>query len=179
MHNTKDFGVRSGCYFCNDYLSPTNTLRDRTLDQQCTVTRPGLSFVSSAYASELLVNYLHAKQEDFLQPGVEAVEETSMGKLPQHIRGNVGGFDTQIMFSSAFEHCLACGKNVVEEYMNNREEFMAKALTDPDYLQVRNFFFFNFFFRIKVGLKKLCLVLMMKSCMVRMGLSSSKMISNK
>jgi ubiquitin-like modifier-activating enzyme ATG7 len=63
-HNPKLHGPRSGCYFCSDYISPSNTMRDRTLDQQCTVTRPGLSFVASAYASELLVNYLHKKAID-------------------------------------------------------------------------------------------------------------------
>jgi len=47
------------CYFCNDIVTPQNTMKDRTLDQMCTVTRPGLSFVSAAYASELYISLLH------------------------------------------------------------------------------------------------------------------------
>ena len=119
----EDIKSRLGCYFCNDVLSPQDTMRDRTLDQQCTVTRPGkeflsgikldltrcklgLSFISSAYASELLISLIH-HPKGVAAPGFDEEEksndETPLGILPQHLRGNLSDFETKIFHSKAFE----------------------------------------------------------------------------
>lgn len=58
------------CYFCGGIDAPVNSTRNRSLDQQCTVTRPGAAPLASAIAAELIVSLLHHP----LRFGVPSVE---------------------------------------------------------------------------------------------------------
>jgi ubiquitin-like modifier-activating enzyme ATG7 len=111
-------------------------MKDRTLDQQCTVTRPGLSFVSSAYASELYISLLHHELEHkvWAHEDPEKLETTDLGKLPHHVRGCMSDFETNILYGPAFDQCVACSKYILDEYIANRDEFMIRVLNDPSFI---------------------------------------------
>ncbi|KAL7545819.1 hypothetical protein ACHAWF_009168, partial [Thalassiosira exigua] len=138
---------RLGCYFCSDVVAPENSMRDRTLDQQCTVTRPGLAPIASAMASELLVALLHhpeghrapapttrpgradagayAPTDDGTDPSSSA-----LGRMPHQIRGTVATYTTMTPTVPAFPSCTACSGRVVEAYRRDGFEFVKKVCCD-------------------------------------------------
>jgi ubiquitin-like modifier-activating enzyme ATG7 len=79
-----------GCYFCNDIISPVDTSNNRTLDQQCTISRPGISSICSGIAAELAMSLVQ--------------QFTSVGSfIPHSIRGNLSDYNFACIDHSSFK----------------------------------------------------------------------------
>uniref|UniRef100_A0AAY4DAK4 Ubiquitin-like modifier-activating enzyme ATG7 n=1 Tax=Denticeps clupeoides TaxID=299321 RepID=A0AAY4DAK4_9TELE len=85
-------GHRLGCYFCNDVVAPGDSTRDRTLDQQCTVSRPGLAMIAGALAVELMVSILQHPEGGYAvaSSSDDRMNEppTSLGLVPHQVLDN-------------------------------------------------------------------------------------------
>ena len=139
---------RLGCYFCNDVVAPENSTRDRTLDQQCTVTRPGLAPIAASMATELCVAMFHhslghcapapeAKRDGNSGAYVPADDgkspsSSALGLMPHQIRGTIVTYMMMTPSVPAFPSCTACADSVVEEYKKNGFEFVKCVCCDVD-----------------------------------------------
>eukprot|EP00940_MAST-03C_sp_MAST-3C-sp2_P000715 g715.t1 len=136
-HRRQDPKDRLGCYFCNDVVAPTDSTRNRALDQQCTVTRPGLAAVASANAVELMVNLLHhplgaCARADGETPLSEACA-SPFGILPHQVRGFVSHFHQILPIAKYFPRCTACSNVVIDAYERDGFDFLLKVFNDPAY----------------------------------------------
>jgi len=137
---------RLGCYFCSDVVAPENSTRDRTLDQQCTVTRPGLAPIAASMATELMVAMLHhplghcAPAPVFSSSSGQFApvdngkdpSSSSLGRLAHQIRGTVATYTMMTPTVPAFPSCTACSENVVQEYRKDGFEFVKKVCCDAN-----------------------------------------------
>ncbi|KAJ4827925.1 Autophagy protein 7 [Turnera subulata] len=133
-------GQRLGCYFCNDVVAPTDSTANRTLDQQCTVTRPGLAPIASSLAAELFVNILHHPNGIFAKGEISNTSNSGnddhpLGLLPHQIRGTLYQFSQMTLVGHASNSCTACSSTVVAEYRKRGMEFLLQAINLPTYLE--------------------------------------------
>ncbi|XP_071179082.1 ubiquitin-like modifier-activating enzyme ATG7 [Mytilus edulis] len=135
-------GDQLGCYFCNDVVAPGNSTRDRTLDQQCTVSRPGMSYLASALAGELLVSVIQHPLGPKAPADTSAKDEhlsqelsCNLGIVPHQIRCFLSRFHQLLPASMAFDKCTACSKTVIDAYKKDGFDFLLKAFNDPAYLE--------------------------------------------
>ena len=130
---------RLGCYFCNDVVAPQDSLTDRTLDQQCTVTRPGLSFITSAMAAELLVSILqHPLREKApadLSNDIHAPSSVVLGIVPHQIRGQLSHFNNMVVTGHAYDRCTGCSLRILKHYQDRGFEFLLDVFNRPEHLE--------------------------------------------
>ncbi len=148
---------RLGCYFCSDVIAPANSTRDRTMDQQCTVARPGLSGIAGSLAVEVMAAVLQhplgvaapaaavpaavemnpASNTSLDEENEESDEDlnASLGPVPHMIRGHLSGFSQTCLTGYAFEHCPACSRSVVEAFRSRGADFVLQAVSQPGYLE--------------------------------------------
>lgn len=118
-----------GCYFCNDVVAPKDSVTRQTLDQMCTVTRPGCAMIASGYAVELLARIFQDKR----RAGAEINAPTILGPITHQLRGFLSSQETINVGGPAFSSCSGCGP-AVELWKEARWEFVEQVLTIPEYL---------------------------------------------
>ena len=145
--------ARLGCYFCTDVVAASNSLRDRTLDQMCTVTRPGLAPMAAAAAVELTVALLQhplghhapaAPSPVVASPGSLPLGAmgggaehwaSCLGALPHQIRLFLSSFSVMTPRVDAFDCCTACSRTVVEAYRAGGAAWVAEVCQRPKLLE--------------------------------------------
>ncbi|PAV83742.1 hypothetical protein WR25_25123 [Diploscapter pachys] len=121
------------CYFCSDVTAPGNSTADRTLDQQCTVSRPGLSMIASGTAVELVASVLQAESPSEAAACIGEQDDSSslFGATPHQIRGFIFKFQQLTPCVRQFSKCVACGDSVLTAYENDRIGFLKQVLNNP------------------------------------------------
>ncbi|KAK6751196.1 hypothetical protein RB195_002895 [Necator americanus] len=125
------------CYFCSDVTAPGNSTADRTLDQQCTVTRPGLSMIASGVAVELLSSVLQHPDPLAAPANIGEPDDSSslLGATPHQVRGFLSRFNQMTPCVRRFEKCVACGDIVASEYLSRGAELVKEVMNSPSYLE--------------------------------------------
>ncbi|KAF8882014.1 hypothetical protein BD779DRAFT_1544428 [Infundibulicybe gibba] len=126
-----------GCYYCNDIVAPADSLTDRTLDQMCTVTRPGLASIAGSTAVELLVSYQ--------RPGASPSQDTSslsrkmgtglIGAVPHQLRGFLAQFRNLHIIGAAYDRCTGCSDAVIDAYKAQGFAMLLRAFNEDKFLE--------------------------------------------
>lgn len=133
----KSGGDRLACYFCQDVRGPTDTLSDRTLDQQCTVSRPGISMMAAATGVELAASLLqHPLKIDAPAMSTRSATDSLpndaslLGIVPHQVRGFLSHFQTMQLIGEASKCCTACSGEIQKSFFQDGTNFILSCLKD-------------------------------------------------
>lgn len=131
-----------GCYFCNDVVAPADSLKDATLDQQCTVTRPGVAPLASSLLTELLVSILQhplkARAPTGSKPAHPSLPppfEHPLGVIPHTIRGYLSNFNNLQVEGKPYDCCSACSDKILDLYQLDSWDFVQRALNEKGWVE--------------------------------------------
>ena len=120
-----------GCYFCNDVVAPVDSMTDRTLDMQCTVTRPGMAPLASSIGVELWASIMqHPDGKD-----AKGDTDSILGAIPHQIRGFVNNWSFIPIVGERFKSCVGCSEKIVEAYLKDGAKFVMRAMNESNYLE--------------------------------------------
>jgi ubiquitin-like modifier-activating enzyme ATG7 len=142
-----------GCYFCSDVVAPGDSLKSATLDQQCTVTRPGAAPLASSLAVELLVSIMQhrlkarapapdpptsgsANQIQRPPPTDPSIPNSHpLGTVPHQLRGYMSTWQTIQIKGKAYDCCAACSPKILEAYKSDDWEFVKRAINEKGFVE--------------------------------------------
>ena len=123
-----------GCYFCIDAVAPRDSSPNRTLDQQCTVTRPGVAPLACALAVELLVALLHhpcGQSAPHDPPAPLATPTASpLGLVPHTLRYFLTHAQPMLGATPTSPHCPACSPRVVRAWKEGGVDWLLGVLNE-------------------------------------------------
>ncbi|KAF3939603.1 hypothetical protein ABW19_dt0202218 [Dactylella cylindrospora] len=127
-----------GCYFCNDVVAPADSVKDQTLDQMCTVTRPGIAAIASALLVELFVSILQHPQLASA-PAPATVDEDRgshpLGTVPHQIRGFLFNFQNKIIHAPGYIYCSACSNKILSAFDESGWDFVKRAMNETGFIE--------------------------------------------
>lgn len=122
-----------GCYFCNDVVAPIDSVSNQTLDQMCTVTRPGIAMSASAEAVELFASILQHSKKGLAPAGDEP---SVLSLLPHQLRRYLHNFETMKVWGPSFKNCSACSPIITGLWEERGWDFVKQALNEPGYVEL-------------------------------------------
>ena len=126
-----------------DFTNIEQSVKDLTLDQQCTVTRPGIAPMASALLVEIMVSALQhplgarAPAPKSNGPNTDYERDPPnhpLGLIPHQIRGYLATFKNLLISGQSYDCCSACSPKIVDEYKRKGWDFIKRALSEKDYI---------------------------------------------